>query len=482
MTLLGLVVVTVLFLFFLNFLSLNLRGDLIGMLRLLKAVKGLLVFVAVLITPSGGRLGTWLVLGLSRELFLTAGLLGVCLATGPRQSGSSEPGLHWVNFSDKSLSSATLTGVSGPQSGCDESPEQTAVWFVTLGEPEFQFQFTNYTGQVHSKLILPFSGLSWQSSSSSVQWRERGEHDGSVESGGQSLMAATSCWHLGSGDPCEHSGFLAIQSVSSKQSVCPSLINESTGWQRGSPSHSVLSPSWLSGTGPGEQISELHFVSDCVIFLLFPSSAPHSPSVLPRPPVQLLEPRSAGVFSICGSALSHRDPSWQPSDGGDTEHDGSLGFLEQSDAIGLITWTNCWHLGSDWWPDPGEQMTPPATGDGTDKRGSLKGDLDSGTGSAVFGSRDNGDCNEASSSFSSPLSSSSPSMPLSLWSNIGSRWFSLTSTIFLGSKNVQVSRPGLRLQSKLSTLAIFSLPKNRVIADYLLWQFDSRRGNLNLIN
>lgn len=57
-TLLGLVVVTVLFLFFLNFLSLNLRGDLIGMLRLLKAVKGLLVFVAVLITPSGGRLGT----------------------------------------------------------------------------------------------------------------------------------------------------------------------------------------------------------------------------------------------------------------------------------------------------------------------------------------------------------------------------------------------------------------------------------------
>ena len=90
---------------------------------------------------------------------------------------------------------------------------------------------------------------------------------------------------------------------------------------------------------------------------------------------------------------------------------------------------------------------------GADNTGSVGGDLMLEIGSTVLGSRDNGDLNESSTSFSLPFWSSGGIL-FSVWGDMASRWFSLTSPNFGVSKDLQFSRLGLRIQS---TLGIFPL-------------------------
>ena len=95
---------------------------------------------------------------------------------------------------------------------------------------------------------------------------------------------------------------------------------------------------------------------------------------------------------------------------------------------------------------------------GADNTGSVGGDLMLEIGSTVLGSRDNGDLNESSTSFSLP-SWSSGGILFSVWGDMASRWFPLTSSNFSVSKDLQSSRLGFRIQSRLGIFPL--LPKKR---------------------
>ena len=94
-----------------------------------------------------------------------------------------------------------------------------------------------------------------------------------------------------------------------------------------------------------------------------------------------------------------------------------------------------------------------AVNKGRDNTGSGGGDLRLEMGRTVWGSSGKGDLNESSTSFSLPFWSLGGIL-FSVWGDMASRWFSLTSPNFWVSKDLQFSRLGLRIQS---TLGIFPL-------------------------